>query len=113
MRKPGYLIEAKWPMYPSVTSAIINSDNALSPGRHQVINWTNSGMVFIGPLGTNLSNYNRNSYIFIKENTFENVYKMKAFLSRSQYIIFVSAITSNTKLACFYDVDSFDDAHMY
>ena len=34
---------------------IIGSDNGLSPGRRQAIIWTNAGTLFIGPLGTNLS----------------------------------------------------------
>ena len=32
---------------------IIGSDNGLSPGRRQVIIWTNAGILLIGPLGTN------------------------------------------------------------
>ena len=32
--------------------AIIGSDNSLSPGRHQVIVWTNAGILLSGPLGT-------------------------------------------------------------
>ena len=31
------------------------SDNGLSPGRHQAIVWTNTGILLIGPLGTNFS----------------------------------------------------------
>ena len=34
---------------------IIGSDNGLSPGRHQVIAWTNVGILLIGPLGINFS----------------------------------------------------------
>ena len=34
---------------------IIGSDNDLSPGRRQVIIWTNAGILLIGPLGTNFS----------------------------------------------------------
>ena len=34
---------------------IIGSDNGLLPGRHQAIIWTNAGILFIGPLGTNFS----------------------------------------------------------
>ena len=34
---------------------IIGSDNGLSPGRRQAIIWTNAGILFIGPLETNLS----------------------------------------------------------
>ena len=32
---------------------IIGSDNGLSPDRRQAIIWTNAGLLFIGPLGTN------------------------------------------------------------
>ena len=34
---------------------IISSDNGLSPGRSQVIFWTNAGILLIGTLGTNFS----------------------------------------------------------
>ena len=34
---------------------IIVSENGLSPGRHQAIIWTNAGILFIGPIGTNFS----------------------------------------------------------
>ena len=34
---------------------ITGSDNGLSPGRHQAIIWTNAGLLFMEPLGTNLS----------------------------------------------------------
>ena len=34
---------------------IIGSDNGLSPGRRQAIIWTNAGILWIGPLGTNFS----------------------------------------------------------
>ena len=34
---------------------VIGSDNGLSPGRRQAIIWTNAGILFIGPLGTNFS----------------------------------------------------------
>ena len=51
---------------------IIGPDNGLSPDRCQAIIWTNAGILLIGPLGTNFSqwNSNRNSYIFIQENPF-------------------------------------------
>ena len=35
--------------------AIIGSDNGLSPDRRQAIIWINSGLLLIGPLGTNFS----------------------------------------------------------
>ena len=34
---------------------IIGLDKGLSPGRRQAITWTNTGILFIGPLGTNFS----------------------------------------------------------
>ena len=34
---------------------IIGPDNGLSPGRRQAIIWTNTGILLIGPLGTNFS----------------------------------------------------------
>ena len=34
---------------------IIGSDNGLSPDWHQAIIWTNTGILLIGPLGTNFS----------------------------------------------------------
>ena len=43
--------QAEWRIHASVT--IIGSDNGLLPDRHQVITWTNAGILLIGPLGTN------------------------------------------------------------
>ena len=45
---------------------IIVSDNGLSPGRRQAIIWTNAGILFIGPLGTNFSEI----FIDIKDNIY-------------------------------------------
>ena len=45
-------------------STIICSDNGLSPDRCQAIIWTNTGILLIGPLGTNFSK------ILIKIHTF-------------------------------------------
>ena len=41
--------------YMSVKLTIIGSDNGWSPGRRQTIIWTNTGILLIGPLGTNFS----------------------------------------------------------
>ena len=49
----------------------IGSDNGLSPGRRQAIIWTKAGILLIGPLGMNFSEFNRNSNI--QENAVENV----------------------------------------
>ena len=43
---------------------IIGSDNGLSPGRRQAIIWTNAGILFIGPLGTNFNEMLIEIYIF-------------------------------------------------
>ena len=54
----GYKVLTHWAqvMYTGVGNlTIISSDNGLSPGRCQVIVWTNAGILLIGPLGTNFS----------------------------------------------------------
>ena len=57
---------------------IIRSDNGLSPGRHQAINWTNVGTLSIGQVEqTSVKSY-RNSYIFIHKNVLENVVRKLA-----------------------------------
>ena len=67
---------------------IIISENGLSPGRRQVIIWANNGILLIRTWGTNFSDIlNRNSYIFIQDNSFENVvWNMAAICSRPQYV---------------------------
>ena len=66
---------------------IIGSDNGLSPGRREAIIWTNAEILLIGPLGTNLWNFNPNSYIFFQGNAFETVVcEMAAILSRPQCV---------------------------
>ena len=64
------------------------SDNGLSPGRHQVIIWSNAGILSIAPLATNFHwNFYQNSYISIQENPFENgVWEMASILSRPQCV---------------------------
>ena len=64
---------------------IIGSDNGLSPGRRPAITWTCWNIVNWKPWNKLRCNVNRNSYIFIHENPFENVvWKMAAILSRPQ-----------------------------
>ena len=63
-------MEAWWHIYASINSAIISSDNdltpyhldqshfkngLLAPGRHQAIIWTNTGILLIEPSETNFS----------------------------------------------------------
>ena len=66
---------------------IIGSDNNLSPDRRQAIIRTNAGILLIRTLGTQFQwNLNLNSYIFIQENAFENVWKMASILSQPQCV---------------------------
>ena len=96
--------------------AIICSDNSLSPGQHQAIFWTHKNIerhtadtILSWPNPKTMDNSpwwnivnwtirnqlqwnpNRNSYIFIEENAFENVvWKMVAILSRPLCCIIAS-----------------------
>ena len=67
---------------------IIGSVNGVSPGRRQAIIWTSDGILLIGPLRNKVQwNLNRNSNIFIEENTFENfVCEMLPISSRPQCV---------------------------
>ena len=44
---------------------IIGSDNGLSPTRRHAIIWTNAGIVFIGPLGTDFGEFKIKIHIFL------------------------------------------------
>ena len=69
--------------------AIIGSDNGLLPGQHQAIIWSNVGILLIGPLGTNFSefNFNNDSNILIQENAFESaICKIMVILSWPQCV---------------------------
>ena len=63
---------------------IISSDNGLSPSHYlnqcwEIVVWTTRNLLKWNP--------NRNPYIFIQENAFENVvWEMAAILSRPQYV---------------------------
>ena len=69
---------------------IIGSDNGLSPGWPQAINWTNAWILLIGPLGTKFSEIliRLPAFFFlIQENAFESVdCEMAAILSRHQCV---------------------------
>ena len=45
----------RWGRVTHICATIIGSDNGLSPGQHQAIIWTNTGILLIGTLGTNFS----------------------------------------------------------
>ena len=62
------------------------SDKGLSSGQHQAIIWTNAGMLFIRPLGMNISEILIKIHTF-KENAFETVIReMSAILARPQCV---------------------------
>ena len=63
-------IEAEWHIYASITYAIIDSDNGLSPVRRQAIIWNNAGILLIGPVGTTLSEI----LIYIQTFSFKNIH---------------------------------------
>ena len=60
---------------------IIGSDNGLSPGRRQVIIWTNAGISSIGPIGTNFN------VILIAMHTF-SFKKMHLMMSSAKWCLF-------------------------
>ena len=66
----------------------IGSDNGLSPGWPQAINWTSAGILSIERLGTNFSEILIEMKTFsFKENEFENgVCEMASILSRPQCV---------------------------
>ena len=62
---------------------IIGSANGLSPGWHQVIFWTNAGILSTEPLGTNFSEM----FTFHLKKTCENaVCEMMTILSRAHVL---------------------------
>ena len=77
----------------------------LAPTRRQAIIWTNAGILLIVivnlTLRSNLQwNVNRNSYIFIQENAFENVVCdiSAIFFPRPQYVKNIMTISRHDKL---------------
>ena len=81
--------------------AIISSDNGLSPGRRQTIIWTNTGILLMGPLGTNFSVILIEIHTFpFKKIHFETVVcEMTAILSGPQYVEdYLNAVGAVTQL---------------
>ena len=69
-------------IFASVNWVDIGSDNGLSPIRHQAIIWSNSEILSVGPLGTNLSEILiKIQKIFIHENASEYV----SFVTRQPF----------------------------
>ena len=70
----------------NLSQAIIGSDNGLSPGRHQAINWTNAGRLLTGSVDFS-ELFIEIHIFFIRETVFENVvWEMAAILPRPQCV---------------------------
>ena len=78
---------------------IIDSDNGLSPERHQAIIWTNARFLLIRPLETNFSEILIEIYIFLlKKKAFENgVWKMASILSQPQCVNSMSPVGAHIR----------------
>ena len=72
---------------------IIGSDNGLSPGRRHAINWTNVGMLLIGPLGTNLSEM----VIEIHTFSFKKIHLKMSSWKWRPFCFGLNALSSRTK----------------
>ena len=69
-----YLIEAERRIYATVQTAIIDSDNGLSPTRRQAIIWPNADLQSIGPWGINFNEISMEVRTFpFKKMRFENI----------------------------------------
>ena len=67
-------IKAYCRIYASMNRVNVGSDNGLTPIRRQTTIQTNTGLLSIGPLGTQFSNNsNQNRTLFILEKALENV----------------------------------------
>ena len=62
-----FIIKVQYRMTHACVSktAIIDSDNGLSPGRRQAIIWTSAGILLIRTLGTNFSEIFSEIHFFI------------------------------------------------
>ena len=81
--------------------AIIGSDNGLSPGERQAVNWTNAGILLIRTLGTNFSE------ILIEIHTFslKNALKMSSAKWR-QFVLCLNVLMAFVKRIDGLPVDS-------
>ena len=117
-KKPIYSF---WPFYTPAQSSTapcalltVGEDNGFAPGWHQVIIWTNVGILLIWPLGTNFNKiFNRNSYIFKKIHLKMSPGKMANILSRPQYVKSHRKWSINCMVSiCIYIVD-WSIEHLY
>ena len=89
----------------------IGSDNGLSPGRRQAIIWTNAGILLIGPLGTNFSEFLIviHTYSFSKMHLKMSSGKWSLFclgLKLSSRLIFIMGIPIMTRLNLYIKITS-------
>ena len=80
---------------------IIGSNNGLSRGRRQAIIWTSDGILFIGPLETNVSEIVIENKCIHWKNVFENVCEMFSISSRRQYVTIMI-----TMIYCILEINS-------
>ena len=69
--------------------AIIGSGNGLSPGRRQAIIWTNAGILLIGPLGTNFSEF----LIIIHTFSFNKMHLKMSFAKWHPFCLCLNVLT--------------------
>ena len=82
MKMVAFGLKFNW----NLSEAIIGSDNGLSPGRHQAINWTNAGRLLTESLDFS-EIFIEIHIFFIHETLFENVvWEMTAILLRPQCV---------------------------
>ena len=82
-------------MHTCINKLTINdSDNGLSPGRHQAIIWTNARILLIGPLGTKICE------IFIKINIYSFKKMHLKMMSRKWQPFCLNVLTLAHAMAC-------------
>ena len=73
---------------------IIGPDNGLSPGRRQAIIWTNSGILLIGPWGTNFSEI----LIGIQTFSFKKMHLKMSFAKWRPFYLVLNVLSSFYKV---------------
>ena len=83
--------EAEWRIYVSVNWAVVDSDNGLSPVRHQFIIWSSAGLLLTGPMGTHIS------VIWINLNHF-SFKNMHSKMASAKWRPFISTSVGNPRV---------------
>ena len=90
---------------------IIGSDNGLSPDLRQAIIWTNSGILLIGPLGTNFNEIS----IEILTVSFKEMRLKVSSAKRRPFCLCLNVLIRSGEFnhECSYQVYSQSDEHLY